>query len=413
MSMLEDALLNFSGSVNPITVSTMQLLVGDESLQFRFVNSKTNPVQLAHNITYNANTKILNAPAGIIQHLTLGISSLSSSHKADEYKYWDMAEYNSPVLIDPVKKYYLYAKVSKENQTGTFLLSETAIKMEQITGYYHLLTGVLNSEYDGSRSFVELYGFTEILPGRVTTERIISPDGKTYFDLVKGEIGGNIQIKAGSSGLENLSEWEDAHQEIKDAAKAAKDAADSVEGLHNYVDGAFADGLIDEAEAKAIEKYINTINNTKQAIEATYNKLYTNVYLSGSAKISLLNAKVTLMGSIENLINAINTVIADGQATVEEKREVDNKFTLFNSALATFNTAVEEANKAIQDKLKEYSDEALKQAIQALEDAANAAKAAQDAADSVDGLHDYVDGAFADGIIDGAEAKAIEVSEYS
>ena len=408
MSMLEDALLNFSGSVNPINVSTMQLLVGDESLQFRFVNSKTNPVQLAHNITYNANTKILNAPAGIIQHLTLGISSLSSSHKADEYKYWDMAEYNSPVLIDPVKKYYLYAKVSKENQTGTFLLSETAIKMEQITGYYHLLTGVLNSEYDGSRSFVELYGFTEILPGRVTTERIISPDGNTYFDLVKGEIGGNIQIKAGSSGLENLSEWEDAHQEIKDAAKAAKDAADSAEGLHNYIDGAFADGIIDEAEAKAIEKYINTVNNTKQAIEATYNKLYTNVYLSGSAKVGLLNAKVTLMGSIENLINAINTVIADGQATVEEKREVDNKFTLFNSALATFNTAVEEANKAIQDKLKEYSDEALKQAIQALEDAANAAKAAQDAADSVDGLHDYVDGAFADDIIDGAEAKAIE-----
>ena len=408
MSMLEDALLNFSGSVNPITVSTMQLLVGDESLQFRFVNSKTNPVQVSHNITFNTSTKILNAPAGILQHLTLGISSLSSSHKADEYKYWDMAEYNSPALIDPEKKYYLYAKVGKENQAGTFLLSETAIKMEQITGYYHLLTGVLNSEYEGSRSFVQLYGFTEILPGRVTTERILSPDGDTYFDLVKSEIGGNIQIKAGSSGLENLSEWEAAHQEIKDAAKAAKDAADSVEGLHNYVDGAFADGLIDEAEAKAIEKYINTINNTKQSIEATYNKLYTNIYLSGSAKVGLLNAKVTLMGSIENLINAINTAIADGQTTVEEKRDVDNKFTLFNSALATFNTAVEEANKAIQDKLKEYSDEALKQAIQALEDAANAAKAAQDAADSVDGLHDYVDGAFADGIIDGAEAKAIE-----
>lgn len=408
MSMLEDALLNFSGSVNPITVSTMQLLVGDESLQFRFVNSKTNPVQVSHNITYNASTRILNAPAGILQHLTLGINSLSSSHKADEYKYWDMAEYNSPALIDPEKKYYLYAKVGKENQAGTFLLSETAIKMEQIAGYYHLLTGVLNSEYEGSRSFVQLYGFTEILPGRVTTERILSPDGDTYFDLVKSEIGGNIQIKAGSSGLENLSEWEAAHQEIKDAAKAAKDAADSVEGLHNYVDGAFADGLIDEAEARAIEKYINTVNNTKQAIEATYNKLYTNVYLSGSAKVGLLNAKVTLMGSIENLINAINTAIADGQTTVEEKRDVDNKFTLFNSALATFNTAVEEANKAIQDKLKEYSDEVLKQAIQALEDAANAAKAAQDAATSVEGLHDYVDGAFADGIIDEAEAKAIE-----
>ena len=408
MSMLEDALLNFSGSVNPITVSTMQLLVGDESLQFRFVNSKTNPVQESHNITFNTSTKILNAPAGILQHLTLGISSLSSSHKADEYKYWDMAEYNSPALIDPEKKYYLYAKVGKENQAGTFLLSETAIKMELITGYYHLLTGVLNSEYEGSRSFVQLYGFTEILPGRVTTERILSPDGDTYFDLVKSEIGGNIQIKAGSSGLENLSEWEAAHKEIEDAAKAAEQANNAVDGLHDYVDGAFADGIITEAEAKAIEKYINTVNNTKQAIEATYNKLYTNVYLSGPAKIGLLNAKVTLMGSIENLINAINTVIADGQTTVEEKRDVDNKFTLFNSALATFNTAVEEANKAIQDKLKEYSDEALKQAMQALEDAADAAKAAQEAADSVEGLHNYVDGAFADGIIDEAEAKAIE-----
>ena len=208
--------------------------------------------------------------------------------------------------------------------------------------------------------------------------------------------------------MENLSEWEAAHKEIEDAAKAAEQANNAVDGLHDYVDGAFADGIITEAEAKAIEKYINTVNNTKQAIEATYNKLYTNVYLSGPAKIGLLNAKVTLMGSIENLINAINTVIADGQTTVEEKRDVDNKFTLFNSALATFNTAVEEANKAIQDKLKEYSDEALKQAMQALEDAADAAKAAQEAADSVEGLHNYVDGAFADGIIDEAEAKAIE-----
>lgn len=408
MSMLEDALLNFSGSVNPITVSTMQLLVGDESLQFRFVNSKTNPVQVSHNITYNASTRILNAPAGILQHLTLGISSLSSSHKADEYKYWDMAEYNSPALTDLEKKYYLYAVCSKENQTGTFLLSETAIKMEGIAGYYHFLVGVLNSEYEGNRSFVELYGFTEILPGRITTEQIISPNGETYFNLVKGEIGGNIQIKTGSSGLENLSEWEAAHKEIEDAGKAAEQANNAVEGLHGYVDGVFADGIITEAEAKAIEKYINTINNAKAAIEATYNKLYTNVYLSGSAKTGLLNAKVTLMGCISDLINAINAAIADGLTTPEEKQNVDANFAYFNSAYADFNTAVESANRAIQDKLKEFSDAAMKEALQALQDAEDAGKAAEQANSAVSGLHDYVDGAFADGIITEAEALAIE-----
>ena len=185
MEMLEDALLdNFTNSINPIAIQTMQMLVGDESLQFRFVNSKTNPVGVAHSITYDNTTKQLTAAAGIIQHLTIGISSLSSSHAASEYRYWDMPEYTSGRLDNGETKYYLYAKVSKTAQTGSFLLSETAIKLEGVSGYYHLLVGVLNSEYDGERSFVTLYGFSEILPGRITTDRIVSGNGDSYFDML-------------------------------------------------------------------------------------------------------------------------------------------------------------------------------------------------------------------------------------
>lgn len=185
MEMLEDALLdNFTNSINPIAIQTMQMLVGDESLQFRFVNSKTNPVGVAHSITYDDTTKQLTAAAGIIQHLTIGISSLSSSHAASEYKYWDMPQYTSGRLDNGETKYYLYAKVSKTAQTGSFMLSETAIKLEGVSGYYHLLVGVLNSEYDGVRSFATLYGFSEILPGRITTDRIVSGNGDSYFDML-------------------------------------------------------------------------------------------------------------------------------------------------------------------------------------------------------------------------------------
>lgn len=356
--MLENAFLNFSNSIDPIAVRTMQLLVGDESLQFRFVTSKTNPVVISYNITYDIRKKILKAPATILQHMTMGIDTITASHKIGDYKFWDMAEYNSPPLVDTAKKYYMYAKVSKENSSGTFLLSETAIKIEGIAGYYHLLVGILNSEYEGERSFVELYGFTEILPGRITTDRIVSTDGKTYFDLVRSEIGGKIKFAYGSSGLENLEEWESVRQDIDAATQAAKDANNAVGGLHDYIDGAFADGIITEAEAKAIEKYINSVNSTKSAVEATYNKLYVNTYLTGTAKTGLLNAKVTLMGSIENLIKSINTAIADGKTTVAEKNDVDAKYALFNSAYADFNDAVETAYKAIQNKLKEYSDNA-------------------------------------------------------
>lgn len=204
ISMLEEALLdNFTNSINPIAVQTMSLLVGDESLQFRFVNSKTSPVQVAHSIVYNNETKQLTAEAGIIQHMTIGIGSVSSSHKASEYKYWDMSAYTSGRLDDGSKKYYLYAKVSKTAQTGVFTLSENAIKLEGISGFYHLLVGVLNSEYDGERSFVTLYGFSELLPGRLTTDRVVSGDGNSFFDLVANalKLGDKLAYNVNGDGL--------------------------------------------------------------------------------------------------------------------------------------------------------------------------------------------------------------------
>ena len=203
ISMLEDALLeNFTNSINPIAVQTMSMLVGDESLQFRFVNSTTNPVQVAHSITYDIEAKQLSAEAGIIQHMTLGIASISSAHKASEYKYWNMSAYTSGRLDDGSKKYYLYAKVSRTAQTGSFIMSETAIKMEAVSGFYHLLVGVLNSEYDGVRSFVTLYGFSEVLPGRVTTDRVVSGDGNSFFDFVANalKLGDKLSYNVNGDG---------------------------------------------------------------------------------------------------------------------------------------------------------------------------------------------------------------------
>lgn len=363
ISMLNDALLHFSGSISPISVQTMSLLVGDESLQFRFVNNKTNPTQVEYFVTYDSKKKVLSAPSGILQHMTIGIDTLSSGHKANEYKFWDIEKYTSPTLTETVG-YYLYVKANKNGTTGSYVLSKNAIKLEGVEGYYHFLVGILNSEFEGERSFIELFGFTEIVPGRITTDKIVSTDGKTYFDLLNSIISGKIRFQSGSSGLYELSEWEDvsnlitqAQNTANTAVESAKNANTAIGNLNNYVNGAFADGIITEAEAKAIEKYINTVNNTKAAVEAAYNKLYTNAYLTGTAKTGLLNAKVTLMGSIENLISAINSAIADGRTTVTEKNNVDNKYATFNSAYADFNTAVEVANKAIQDKLKGYSDE--------------------------------------------------------
>ena len=186
MEMLEDSLLNFSNSINPITVQTMAALVGDESLQFRFVSNRTNLTQVNFQVDYNNETKQLSCPHSFLQHMTIGISSISSTHASNEYKIWEMSEFISAVLDDASKKYYLYAKVSRDNtsEKGVFLLSEKSIALDDVSGYYHLLVGVLNSEYEGERSYVSLYGFTEILPGRITTDKIVSGNGESFFDMV-------------------------------------------------------------------------------------------------------------------------------------------------------------------------------------------------------------------------------------
>lgn len=187
MAMLEDSMLdNFTNSISPLTVQTMMMLVGDESLQFRFVASKSDLTAASDGITYDNAAKQLHIPHGFIQHMTLGIGTISSSHADSEYKVWEMNEYLSPYLDNGDKKYYLYAKVSRTDTAakGDFLLSDRAIKMTDIAGYYHLLVGILNSEYDGERSYVSLYGFSEVLPGRITTDKVVSADGKNFMDFL-------------------------------------------------------------------------------------------------------------------------------------------------------------------------------------------------------------------------------------
>lgn len=271
---------------------------------------------------------------------------------------------------------------------------------------------VFLSSYDEDAPCIKLYSGINSYSMLNKEVTVISPN------VDKNMFTGQVVIKPGSTGFENLDDAPDMGlieqeiQEAKDAAEAAKgeirDVQESVGDLKGYVDGAFSDGIISESEAASIEKYINIVNNEKQQALATYNGLYNNPYLEGSAKTSLSNAKVSLFSSIDALINAINTAIADGKATSGEKSDVDTKYATFTTDYNKFYAAVESANKSIQDKLKGYSDNAQMAADKANNNASQAMEDANEAKEAVTNLNDYVDGAFADGIISEAEAKAIE-----
>ena len=271
---------------------------------------------------------------------------------------------------------------------------------------------VFLSSYDEDAPCIKLYSGINSYSMLNKEVTVISPNAD------KNIFTGQVVIKPGSTGFENLDDAPDMGlieqeiQDAKDAAEAAKgeirDVQESVGDLKLYVDGAFSDGIISEAEAQSIEKYINIVNSEKSQALATYNELYNNPYLEGSAKTSLSNAKVSLFSSIDALINAINTAIADSSTTESEKADVDAKYATFTENYNKFYTSVEAANKSIQDKLKGYSDNAQMAADKANNNASQAMEDANEAKEAVTNLNDYVDGAFADGIISEAEAKAIE-----
>lgn len=186
--MMEKAFADYGKGQSMSWLRTMSILVGHESLQFRFVNriattSNPNVSEIDHRFDYRDATKVFTTSAGIIQHMTLGIDSLSPSHKGTEYKFWNISAFTS-APIDTTSPLYLYIKCGKSSTSGSFLFSPEPKEMDGSDGYYYFLCGALSDEVAGTRSFATVYGFSEIGPGWMRLNKIISPDGTQYWDML-------------------------------------------------------------------------------------------------------------------------------------------------------------------------------------------------------------------------------------
>ena len=263
------------------------------------------------------------------------------------------------LTLDPSDEYVKLSKAGKWDGTGDFRIGFTGEILIYGVSLFNdrLADAVIKLE-------TRILQTEEYIKLLATKEYVDSETGAIYtkydaeLSVMAKEISARVTEEQFATAQETITL-------ANNAAKAAQTAADnankSVTSLNSYVDGAFADGIITEAEAKAIEKYLNTVNTSKDSVTATYTKLYSNTYLDGAAKTGLKSAKDVLDSSISALISSINTAIADGKTTASEKADVDKKFAAFNTAMSSFDSAVGTANKYIQDKLKDYTDTATNQ----------------------------------------------------
>lgn len=140
--------------------------------------------------------------------------------------------------------------------------------------------------------------------------------------------------------------------------------SDVLSDLDTYIDGAFRDGVIEESEAKAIQKYLNILKSEKVDVDVRYNEIYTNSDLPEDIRSEIQAAKGAFDTSHTNLITSINNAIRDGKTTIDEALDVDVKFNAYSNTLANltgwFETATNtigtvKSEKAYQ-KSKEYAD---------------------------------------------------------
>lgn len=257
------ALGNFDESISPLSVQTMQLIAGDESLQFEFIDSTTVPTVITPvisctggrlNIAYSNTTEV----PFYLRHRTLGQTTMSTATAERTYLTWEVYNWESGDL-DPDKPYYVYAHCPHDTTTqATFKVSNTAIAMDADADAYTLLLGFLNTaaDADADRTFAQMYGYTEILPSRITTDKIVSADGKTYFDLVNGEIGGNIKFTATADNTNVINSIINNNTTVKNAQAQAELAEQLADGASLSADSAMADA----------SNALSTANSAKAAV---------------------------------------------------------------------------------------------------------------------------------------------------
>ncbi|OYD44141.1 hypothetical protein CHU00_18415 [Sphingobacterium cellulitidis] len=253
------------------------------------------------------------------------------------------------------------------------------------------LDGIIDPSL-GQLSGYGLYANSAYIKGKFIVE-----NGSNVY--TKGESNTAID-SAKNSAINKAKVYTDAqNQAFYNDAKTYADQEiaelrQSVVDLETEIEGAFADGIIQEAEAISIEKYLNVLGREKADIDNQFTIVYGNVNLTGTAKTNLNTAKTALNTSYTSLVSAINTAIADGKTTPTEKTAVDNAFTDFKTKNATYSTRVNEALEAIRNKgindlnasMKSYSD-------------------------AQDNAKETLIKAYADGKVDAEEARAIADAE--
>ena len=163
------------GRIRPETIETGMIAVGALSQQFMLDGVVFRP-------DYGGDTSSVVFSEGTLTHLGI---------EKDTVRIWGITP-GTVSGLDASLPYYVYARCSRDGQAGTMVFRTDAVKYDADADFFHFQVGVLSCVSDGFRTLSLTYGSSVINGRQITSGRILSSSGTTYFDLDAGEIGGRI-----------------------------------------------------------------------------------------------------------------------------------------------------------------------------------------------------------------------------
>ena len=142
-----------------------------------------------------------------------------------------------------------------------------------------------------------------------------------------------------------------AYEMAVKANDTANSLSDTVSGMRDFTDEAFADGIITRSERIGIEQYLNQIATFRAQVAQSYAEMIGNSLLNGVPRTNLTAGYEAFLAAADELVETIRSVIEDDKATSSERAAVDAKYTVFNTKYGDFTTYLNAAIKSIEEKL--------------------------------------------------------------
>lgn len=169
-----------------------------------------------------------------------------------------------------------------------------------------------------------------------------------------------------------------------------------IDGLDNYIDGAFKDNVLSDAEKNAIKQNLKTLETGKLNIDKQYTVVYNNASLTGTAKTELKSSYDNYVLKYNSLVTVINNILDKTGLLVEaDNTAINNAFKEHNMAMSVYN---EKINKAIDYITIKNVEDAKSELSSNIEELGGA----------LSGLENTMNNAFKDGVLSESEKKSIK-----